>query len=125
MQRDMDLVRTILLRLENSPLGWAPSDLGIRSYTPEEVGYHAHIMSQEGLIEAAKTTHLRSTGPEALPRSLTWSGHEFLDLARDQDRWNRAKAIIGKVGGAPIAVWTKVLTDLVFQGVEGKKEKVG
>jgi hypothetical protein len=125
MQRNMDLVRTILLRLENSPSGWAPHDLGIQSYTPEEVAYHAHIMKQEGLIEAVTRARLDSTGPEALPRSLTWSGHEFLDLARDQERWNRAKSIINKLGGAPIAVWTKVLTDLMLQGVEGEVARVG
>lgn len=125
MQRNMDLVRMILTRLENSPEGWAPRDFGIQSFSPQEIGYHAHIMKQEGLIEAADVTHLGSPGPEAMPRSLTWKGHEFLDLARDQDRWNRAKAIIGKVGGAPIAVWMKVLTDLMLQGVEASTAKAG
>src|SRR5262245_51782219 len=103
MQRNMDLVRMILMRMESSPSGWAPNDFGIKSFSPEEIRYHAHIMRQEGLIEGTNVTHLKSTGPEAIPRSLTWKGHEFLDLARDQERWNRAKAIIAKVGGAPIS----------------------
>lgn len=123
MQRNMDLVRMILTRLENSPEGWAPRDFGIQSFSPQEIGYHAHIMKQEGLIEATNVTHLSSSGPEALPRSLTWKGHEFLDLARDQDCWNRAKAIIAKVGGAPISVWMKVLTDLMLQGVDAATTK--
>ncbi|MCI0455486.1 MAG: DUF2513 domain-containing protein [Gemmataceae bacterium] len=118
MQRNMDLVRMILMRLEASPNGWPLRDIYIQSFSPQEIGYHAHIMMQEGLIEASDRTTLRSTGPEADPRSLTWKGHEFLDLARDQDRWNRAKAIIAKVGGAPLSVWMKVLTDLTLQGVE-------
>src|SRR5262245_27287866 len=109
VQRNMDLVRMILVRLESSSEGWAPRDFGIQSFSPEEIRYHAHIMKQEGLIEATDVTHMGSSGPEALPRNLTWKGHEFLDLARDQDRWHRAKAIITKVGGAPIAVWMKVL----------------
>ena len=75
-------------------------------------------MMQEGLIEGTDVTNMRSPGPEALPRSLTWKGHEFLDLARDPERWNRAKAAIAKVGGAPISVWMKVLTDLTLQGVD-------
>jgi hypothetical protein len=114
----MDLVRMILLRLEASPSGRAPNDLGIVSFPAEQVGYHAHIMMQEGLIEGSDVTTMRSAGPEARPRSLTWKGHEFLDLARDQDRWNRAKAIVAKVGGAPISVWMKILTDLMLEGVE-------
>jgi hypothetical protein len=118
MQRNMDLVRMILMRMEGNPSEWAPRDLGIKGFPPEEIGYHCHIMMQEGLIEGIDLTNAQSAGPEIAPRSLTWKGHEFLDLARDQERWNRAKAIIAKVGSAPIAVWMKVLTDLLWKSVE-------
>jgi len=123
MQRNMDLVRMILMRLEASPSGWAPDDLGIKSFPAEQIGYHTHIMLQEGLLEGSDITTMHSSGPEALPRRLTWKGHEFLDLARDQERWNRAKAIISKSGGAPISVWTKVLTDLMMQGIDAAVTK--
>jgi Hypothetical protein (DUF2513) len=118
VQRNMDLVRTILMRIESNPTGWVPDDFGIKSFSPEEVGYHCHIMMQEGLIEGHDVTNFESAGPEALPTNLTWKGHEFLDLARDAERWNRAKSIIAKVGGAPLSVWFKVLTDLTLQGVD-------
>lgn len=123
MQRNMDLVRKILLKLESSPGGWAPQDFGIQSFSHQEIGYHAHIMKQEGLIEAVDVTTMSSAGPEAMPSSLTWSGHEFLDLARDQTRWNRAKVTIDKVGGAPISVWMKVLNDLMLQSVDVASSK--
>src|SRR6266436_2683729 len=109
MQRNMDLVRTILMRIEDSPSGWAEQPFGIGGFTPEQVGYHAHIMVEDGLIEGVDNTTMRSKSREVVPRSLTWKGHEFLDLARDQKRWNQAKAAIGKIGSAPISVWTKVL----------------
>src|SRR5438128_6847054 len=115
MQRNMDLVRTILTRMEGDTSGRAPKDLGIKGFSPEEVAYHVHIMLQEGLVEGHDVTTMHSPGPEAVPTSLTWKGHEFLDLARDQDRWNKAKAIIAKVGSAPISVWMKVLTDLLWK----------
>jgi hypothetical protein len=118
MQRNMDLVRMILMRIENGRSGWAPQPFGIQGFSREEVGYHAHIMMQEGLIEGSDVTSTESAGPEAIPTSLTWKGHEFLDLARDQERWNRAKAIIAKVGSAPISVWMQVLTDLLMKSVE-------
>jgi hypothetical protein len=123
MQRNMDLVRTILMRMESNSSGWAPQDFGIKAFTPEEISYHAHIMMQEGLVEGIDVAHSGSAGPEAIPRTLTWKGHEFLDLARDQDRWNRAKGIVAKVGGAPVSVWMKVLTDLMLQGVESVATK--
>lgn len=123
MQRNMDLVRTILMRMEDNPSGWAPQDLGIKAFSPNEIGYHCHIMIQEGLIEGIDVTNMHSSGPEARPTRLTWKGHEFLDLARDQDRWNRARATVAKVGSAPIAVWTKVLTDFLLENVETTSAK--
>ncbi len=115
MQRNMDLVRVILMRIEDSPSGWAAHPFGIQGFAPDQVGYHAHIMKEDGLIEAVDATTGASNAPQAAPTALTWKGHEFLDLSRDQKRWNEAKAIIGKVGSAPISVWTKVLNDLVLK----------
>jgi len=118
----MDLVRMILMRIESGPWGKAPHQFGIESFPADQIGYHAHIMMQEGLIEAYLTNQ-ESAGTEALNTNLTWKGHEFLDLARDPERWNRAKAIIAKVRGAPISVWMKVLTDLTLQGVDSAASK--
>jgi Hypothetical protein (DUF2513) len=115
MQRNMDLVRTILLRIEDSASGWAAQPFGIAGFTPEQVGYHAHIMMEDGLIEGVDVANFESKGPEALPQALTWKGHEFLDAARDQKRCNQAKAIIGKIGSAPVSVWLKVLHDLLLK----------
>jgi hypothetical protein len=116
MQRNMDLVRTILMRIEDSPSGWAAHPFGIAGFVPEQVEYHAHIMIEDRLIEAVDATDMRRMGlkPE-LRAALTWKGHEFLDLARDQKRWNQAKAIIHKVGSAPLSVWMKVLNDLLLK----------
>src|SRR5260370_41876633 len=113
MQRNMDLVRAILIKIESNPSGSAFRDFGIQGFPPEQIEYHDHIMMQEGLIERANDSTMHSA-----TRSLTWKGHEFLDLARDQDRWNRAKAIIAKVGGGPISLWMKVLNELMLQGVD-------
>ncbi len=123
MQRNMDLVRTILLKVEKNPSGTASKDLGIHSFSEQEIGYHAHIMKQEGLIEADDSPSTTHQGPSPILRSLTWKGHEFLDLARDQLRWNRAKATIEKIGGAPISVWSKLLSDLMLQSVEATVAK--
>lgn len=118
MQRKMDLVRAILMRIEGSASGWVPHNFGIEGFPADQVSYHAHIMMQEGLVEGSDVTHMGSSEPEVIPSSLTWKGHEFLDLARDPERWTRAKALIAKVGGAPISVWMKVLTDLTLTGME-------
>ena len=115
MQRNMDLVRIILMRIEDSPSGWAAPPFGLQGFAPEQVDYHSHIMMEDGLIEGIDVANMWSRTPEAMPRALTAKGHDFLDLARDQMRWNKAHAIIRKVGSAPIAVWMKVLNDLLLK----------
>ena len=73
MQRNMDLVRTILMRIEDSPSGWAVHPFGIAGYIPEQVEYHAHIMMEDGLIEAVDVSHLKRQGLKAEPRAALTS----------------------------------------------------
>jgi hypothetical protein len=115
MQRNMDLVRLILMRIEDSYSGWSTPPFGLQGLAPETIRYQAHIMTEDGLLEGADVPNLRGTDPEAMPLALTAKGHDFLDLARDQTRWNQAHLIIRKVGSAPIAVWMKVLKDLLLK----------
>src|SRR5712691_11669576 len=69
----------------------------------------------EKIVSFRRERYLR-LGLEAEPQvALTAKGHDFLDLSRDQVRWNKAKGIIRKVGSAPITVWMKVLTDLLIK----------
>lgn len=93
MKRDLNLVRQILLAIEQSPSGFAPRQLVIDGYTDEQIGYHVHLMKEAGLVEASDTTGFKSSSPEAIARQLTWSGHEFLDAARDDVRWTAALAL--------------------------------
>ncbi|HEV3260163.1 MAG TPA: DUF2513 domain-containing protein, partial [Gemmataceae bacterium] len=115
MKRNMDLVRSILMRIEDSPLGGAVPPFRLQGLTPEQIRYHVHLMAEDGLIEDAEVTPGKSTGSDQVPQVLTAKGHDFLDLARDRDRWNQAHRIIRKVGSAPIAVWMQVLKDLLLK----------
>jgi hypothetical protein len=115
MKRDMNLVRFILMEIEGSPLGKAVPPFGLRAFNPEEVRYHVQLMTEDGLIEDSTAPTTNSTASDEVPRVLTAKGYDFLDLARDEKRWNQARIIIGKVGSAPIAVWMKVLQDLLLK----------
>ena len=106
MKRQMDLVRAILLELEKHEHAWAPRKLAIEGYTDEEVGYHVHLMGQAGLLDVADATTRASASPHAVPRAITWAGHEFLDAARDPSLWEKAKQ---KVGASLVSVAFDVL----------------
>jgi len=112
MKRDMDLVRAILTEVERHPAGFFRREMKIDGYTPDQIKYHVYIMDQAGLVEAANATHYQNTSPEAIVNNLTWEGHEFLDNAREPIRWEQAKALVAKAGGASVQVLLTVLTDL-------------
>ena len=96
MKRDMDLVRQILLDIEESD-EWRPSALPIEGVDDEVVSYHVQLLAQAGLIEAIEKTTLSTLLWH--PKTLTWEGHEFLDAARDNTRWNNAKKQALEIGG--------------------------
>lgn len=92
MKRDMDLVRLLLLKLEETsddPRLWI--DLEIPNYTSEEVSYHIMILNEAGLIEACDLSTMGRGNSIWRPKRLTSSGHEFLDAARNESIWNKAK----------------------------------
>ena len=90
MKRDMDLVRDILLAVEeHDDDRFRPLELDIPDRPQPEVSYHVMLLADAGLIDAADLS-----SPNRLdwrPRRLTWAGHEFLEVARNNSIWSRAK----------------------------------
>lgn len=98
MKRDTDLIRKIVLGIEDAPTGWAP-DLSFDDYPDEQVGYHAYLLIDAGLARGSDVSTMGSSAPEGMITSLTWAGHEFADAARDETRWNRATTMVKEKGG--------------------------
>ena len=103
MQRDMDIIRTILLRIEQSQNdGVTARDFPDRE--PKLVNYHLGLVMQAGL---AKGKYYGGDG-EALSYDLfelTWPGHEFLDSLRDESVWREVKTELrGKLKSASFGV---------------------
>lgn len=89
MKRDMDLVREILIQMEDWPNAGESRDVKLPGRTSEEISYHLGLMSGAGLIEAVDASS--DDGPAWLPLGLSWEGHEFLDAARSDAVWSKAK----------------------------------
>jgi hypothetical protein len=118
MKRDMDLVRKLLMAIEAHEHGYAPPDLKIPGYSEEQVRYHVHLMGEAGLLEVADVTVRRSTSPQAIPISMLWDGHDFLDAARSDSIWDRAKKHLGAEWvSVPFDVLKGLLVKLINQSV--------
>lgn len=110
MKRNMDLIRHLLLYLEEKP---DPSlvkaeDIVAEGFSAGEVQYHLNLMFQAGLIngeDVRSTTSARLIS--VLPFDLTWQGHEFLEAIRDPEIWRQAKAGASRAGTAGIDfIWS-------------------
>ena len=53
MKLDMDLVRKILITLEEQPHGFFCQSLAIDGYSTEQIGYHVTLMGEAGLLYTA------------------------------------------------------------------------
>ena len=113
----MDLARDILFAIEENdddPLGWI--DLNIPGRSPEAVAYHVMIIAEAGLIEAQDLS--TKSGFDYKPKRLTWQGHEFLDAARSNTLWERAKAeTLKQTGGLSLDLLKAVLLNLGKQAL--------
>lgn len=119
MKRDMNLVRKIILALEDSPTGFAPKDFEVGGHKKEEIGYHIYIMMEAGLVRAADVTTHGSKSPEAIAVGLTWAGHEFADASRDSSRWDKAMQLIKeKAGSVTLDVLINLLKSLMSSSLE-------
>lgn len=84
MKRDFDLIRELLLRVEEDR---PPDEIpGIDDATRI---YHIRLLKQAGLVEAIDYSTL--SGPDFEISGLTWEGHDFLDQARNAAIWNKVK----------------------------------
>lgn len=117
MKRDMDLVREIMLQIEASPTIDDWIDIKIDDRKPEEVLYHVILLEEAGLIKAEDLSTLG--GKDIRPTGLTWDGHQFVEAARDDTRWGKARDILNKAGAWTIQFAIQVITEIAKDQARG------
>lgn len=120
MRRDMDLIRTLLLRLEelHQTIGtihfdFDDDDLRFEGYDPIIVALHIKLMAEGGLIEAKVTGQ-----GAAMFNSITWAGSDFLDSVRDDQIWRRTKEGLNQAGGFTLDIAKSLAKGLVKKQLE-------
>ncbi len=96
MKRDMDLIRRIAMAAEDVRYGHTLR--GLEGVTPEDFFHHVRLMQEAGLLEASLQEYQDFSSPKAAVWRLTWAGHDFLDAARSDTIWAKAKSSILKPG---------------------------
>lgn len=96
MKRDMELIRKILITLEESEQtqGWVP--LKFEGYSDDQISYQVKILAEQGIIGATDCSNMNNFAWEA--KGLTWDGHDYIEAIRDDGRWQKAKDWVENAG---------------------------
>lgn len=98
MKRNMDLVREILLCLEDQPdlntkVDW---EKRIPGHDQDTIEFHIGLMHEADLV-AGPTCSQGGLQRVADPR-ITWEGYDFLESIREISKWEKVKATIKEKG---------------------------
>jgi len=118
MKRDMDLIRALLLALERDE----DNPPEVAKYQPKEVAYNAALIIEAGLAEGV----IAEGGFNEIMRAdldrLTWAGHDFIEAAREETLWKKAKEKVMKPGASftfeIVKEWLKAEIRTRFGGLD-------
>lgn len=121
MKRNMDLIRKILLKIEDSNVGEPLAEIKIEGYESNEIAYNISLLKNAEFIEGEILYEMGSVIPSAyVIFGMTWDGHDFLDACRNEGIWEKAKEKLRTIGNdVPIEVIKAVLIEIM------KKQLVG
>ena len=94
MKRDMDLIRLILLEIENKEDSELSINLTVDGYSKEQVAYHCRLLYDHGFIDDYSAEYGDDELQVFAIGELTWDGYEYLDTVREKKIWEKFKTIM-------------------------------
>jgi hypothetical protein len=95
MKRDFDLIRRILLDVENLPAGQFLKNTSYEGYDQATVNEHVALIVDEKIVRGI--VHKSTKGIDGFfLNGLTWKGHDFVEASRNETIWKKAKEMILK-----------------------------
>jgi hypothetical protein len=113
MQRDWDLVRTILKKIQDNDV----SD--ITGYESKILNEHMKLLAEAGLIERHFVSERGSTPFSAC--RLTWQGHDFIESSANENLYKQAIQKAKAVGSVSFEIVKAVIAELAKQAIFGSK----
>ena len=121
MERDLSLIREILLRIEEQPEHGKDLDLSIPGYADKTVVYNLDLAIKADLVEgrvrwAADTSDIYTINV----RSLTWGGHDFLDSVRQEDVWKATQEKAATAGHNIAQLSLDIIKGIAISVIKGQ-----
>lgn len=114
MQRNLDLVRDILLFVERKSATVDFFSVQIDGYSEREINYHVYLLRQQKFINGTEPPlkHAR-----VVVTGLTWNGHEYLDSVRSDNVWKKTKERLN--GPASFELVLQIAKEVIVKSVMG------
>lgn len=124
MKRDLDLIREIMLVLEdkmeygkNFQSEQLLEEMQNKTLTAEKLAYHLGLLVESDFIKAKKYNSY-SNEPIYLINTITFQGQDFIDIIRQDTTWNKIKEKAYSIGSFSLSL-------LVDIGKEYLKKQIG
>jgi len=120
LQRDLDLIRHILIVTESS----TSSKLTIENFVTDKydaalVSFHIGLLLGCKYIEANKVSVIGERYKQYIVKHITASGYDYLDAVRDESVWSKTKDKLKKIGTATSLDVVKSVASKVTLGLLG------
>ena len=112
MKRDMDLIRALMLEIEERDTGDIQLlEIEIEGHSQLEVFSHLRLLIEAGLIAGLDLSS--HSGINVQATRLTWTGHDFLDSIRDDEIWQQTKDGAAAAGGFTLELLSDLAKGLI------------
>ncbi|KAF0231288.1 MAG: hypothetical protein FD175_1157 [Beijerinckiaceae bacterium] len=119
MKRDMDLIRLLLIEIEEKALEpyAGLQGLEVEGFPSSQINYNLDILIKSGMIEGEVQIYFGGESTHFI-QGITWLGHDFLDDIRDPDLWAKTKNGANQIKSWSIETIKEIVKGLIKKQVE-------
>lgn len=122
MRRDMDLIRELMLKIEELPtahhsefrLQPGTDPMAVSGFSENEIEYHLRLIVEAGLI----TSRGRFGNGDFRLDRMTFAGHDFVDSVRSPEVWAKTKKGAEAAGGFTVDLLKDLAKGFIKKQIE-------
>ena len=115
MKRDLDLIREIMLVLEdkmeygkNFKSTQLIEVIQDKTLSAEKLAYHVGLLVENDFIKAKEYRHQSGEPTDYLINTITSQGQDFIDTIRQDTTWNKIKEKVSNIGGYSLSLFIDI-----------------
>jgi hypothetical protein len=113
MKRDFDLIRKILLYVEENQKEYVEIIESLEGYDNLTVIYHCQLLLDVGFLEG-RVERVNTGEGHFISKGLSWYGHDYLASIKNDTVWKKVKKTVGEKGlELTVEIISRVATNII------------